>query len=163
MKRRSPAKRGGRKKKEKSALSRHVNRAFIVLTLGLIALYVIPVSTHVVEESDGTAESAPRGRVTVRLLNGCGAEGIADRAKDYLRQFERFDVVEWKNAPHFKYEETEIVALTDNREAAEEVRELLGFGRVVYAPDSTQMLDLSITLGSDSRGRIPKPAARAQE
>lgn len=162
MKRRAPAKRGGRRK-EKGGLSRHANRAFILLTLALIALYIVPVSTHVVEESSGTAESAPRERVTIRLLNGCGAEGIADRAKDYIRQFERFDVVEWKNAPHFRYEETEVVALTENREAAEEVRELLGFGRVVYAPDSTQMLDLSITLGSDSRGRIPKPTARAKE
>ncbi len=153
----------GRKQKERGGLIRSLNRVFILLTLGLIALYIVPVSTHVVENSSGLAESAPVGRVTVRLLNGCGVEGIADRAKDYLRQFERFDVVEWKNGPHFDYTETEIVALTENRGLAEEVRDMLGFGRVVFAPDSTQLLDLSITLGSDSRGRIPKPSSRVSE
>lgn len=155
------AKRG--KKKGWGSPGRYVNRIFILLTLGLIALYIIPVSTHVMEDSTGLAESAPAGRVTIRVLNGCGIEGIADRAKDYFRQFERFDVVEWKNAPHFSYTETEIVALTENRATAEEVREMLGFGRVVFAPDSTQLLDLSITLGSDSRGRIPKPSSRVRE
>ncbi len=138
------------------------NRVFLALTAALIALYLFPLSAHVADDSDGTALSAPGERITVRILNGCGEEGLALKATHYLRRFERFDVVEMKNAPSFDCEETEVVALTRNRDAAVRVRDALGFGRVVLAPDSTEMLDVSVTLGSDSRKRLPDPQARTE-
>ena len=161
MKRKSRSKRR-RKESVARRIGRQANRILIALTLGVIALYIIPVTTHVAEKSDGTAYSAQPSDITVQVLNGCGEEGLALKATRFLRQHD-YDVVEMKNAPHFGYDETEVVAMRESREVAEMVRDALGFGRVVFAPDSTMMLDVSVILGADSRGRIPKVAGRPEQ
>jgi len=160
VKKKSRSRKTSRKKRGRGI--RTFNRIFLALTVGLIALYLLPLTAHVADDSDGTAVSAPGERITVRILNGCGEKGIALKATHYLRRFERFDVVEMKNAGTFDFEETEVVALTENREAAVVVRDALGFGRVVLAPDSTELLDVSVTLGSDSRNRLSGPTARVK-
>lgn len=149
-----------RRKRKSSGFQTLLHRFLIVATLVIMGAYIIPFSTGVLDESDGTVVSSLDQEITVRVLNGCGIGGMALRGSRYLRRM-GFDVVEMENAldekgsPRFDYEETEIWALTENREAAKIVKEALGFGRVVYAPDSTQQLHVSVTLGADCAAALP--------
>ncbi len=153
-------KRSRRKRKGPSSFQKLLHRFLIFTTVVVIGAYVIPFSTGVLDESDGTAVSSLDQEITVRVLNGCGIGGMALRGSRYLRRM-GFDVVEMENAldpegkPRFDFQETEIWALTENREAANIVKEALGFGRVVYAPDSTQQLHVSVTLGADCASALP--------
>ncbi len=143
-------------RKKKDPLGRRVGRLttrlFIGITLLVIALYLIPYSPRLAgDRTTGTALSSTPGDITVRVLNGCGEKGLALKATHFLREL-GFDVVEMRNADHFGYNETEVVALTENRLAADMVQQAFGTGRLVYDPDSTLLLDVSVTLGADCIG-----------
>ncbi|RPJ42393.1 MAG: LytR family transcriptional regulator, partial [Candidatus Latescibacterota bacterium] len=122
-----------------------MNRFAIAVAFGLVALYLIPLSTKVaqpVEERGEVAESAPwvpAEPVTVQVLNGAGKAGLALDVTRFLRE-NRCDVVEMGNADHFKYETTRIIARTEDRAAAEYVRSVLGVGEVASDPDPELLL-----------------------
>jgi hypothetical protein len=140
-----------------------VNRIFIAVTFGLIALYLIPLSTKVaqVEEDRGqVAESAvpePSEPITVQVLNGCGTAGLALEVTRFLRE-NNCDVVEMGNADHFKYKTTRIVARTEDLGKAEHVRAALGVGEVVSDPDPALLLEVTLIIGSDCVPFPPQPA-----
>ncbi|MFH1277695.1 MAG: LytR C-terminal domain-containing protein [Candidatus Eisenbacteria bacterium] len=150
-----------RKKKEGLAArgARLVNRVLILLTFGLIALYLLPLSTKILDDGDETAVSAPGESVTVQVLNGCGESGLALKVTRFLRSA-GLDVVEMGNAENFHHERTKIVAKTENTAAAERVRGILGIGEVVSAPDSSLLLQVSVIIGSDAVPFPPRPAER---
>ncbi|MBM3321451.1 MAG: LytR C-terminal domain-containing protein [Candidatus Eisenbacteria bacterium] len=144
---------------------RLVNRLFILVTFGLVALYLIPLSTKIVQEEGDRSEVAesaspivPSKPVTVQVLNGCGKAGLALDVSRFLRE-NACDVVEMGNADHFRYETTKIIARTDNLEAAEWVRRVLGAGDVSSAPNPDLLLDVTLVVGSDCVPFPPRSAA----
>lgn len=139
--------------------ARLANRILILLTFGLIALYLLPLSARLVGDGNEIAVSAPGEPVTVQVLNGCGESGLALKVTRFLRSA-GLDVVEMGNAENFHYETTKIVAKTENRAAAERVRDILGIGEVVSIPDSSLLLQVSVIIGSDAVPFPPPPAAR---
>jgi hypothetical protein len=144
-------------------LGRLVNRVFITVTLGFVALYLIPLGTKVAQEKEErgeAAESAPPVQlppVTVQVLNGCGEAGLALEATRFLRE-KNCDVVEMGNADHFNYKTSKIIARTGDLEAAERVRAALGVGEVSSDPNAKLLLQVTLILGSDC---VPFPPEAA--
>lgn len=143
-------KRSPRRKKESRArrLGRVVNRFLIAVTLLLIAAYLIPFSSRILDNSEDTAFSATGKRVTVQVLNGCGERGLALDVTRFLRA-NGCDVVEMGNASHFHHNVTRIIAKNGNIEDARIVRDALGIGEISSDPDSTLLLDVTVLIGSD--------------
>ena len=93
-------------------------------------------------------------RVTVEVLNASGQAGVARNGVRVLRRA-GIDVVGFGNAPAAigRLDSTRIVVRRGDAAVGERVREALGIGRVVYDPDTTLLLDVSVFLGADFRPR----------
>lgn len=88
--------------------------------------------------------------VTVEILNGCGISGLAATFKDIVHS-KTFDVQHTENAAHFRFDQTEIIARSDNTEAAFTLAKELGLesGRVSIQKDPTVMVDVTVIVGHD--------------
>jgi len=88
--------------------------------------------------------------VTVEILNGCGKSGMAARFKDILQE-KSFDVQHTENADHFDYQETIVLARSDNTDGAFSVAEQLGLDpkRVKTEQDPTRRVDVTLIIGHD--------------
>jgi hypothetical protein len=131
--------------------------------LGAAALAVSVVSAVVlftvrkegpVYRAEPPADVEAGGRITVEILNGCGAGGAARRASELLRGA-GFDVVRVDNAHDFGYTETVVVDRSGAYAKALRVAGSMGCEHIVrqVAPDA--LVDVSVILGRDglwSRG-----------
>lgn len=151
--------RGKRGKSESlsARIGRQMNRLLILVTTGVIALYLLPLSSRMLDDGEDIAISAIADPVTVEVLNGCGEEGIALKVTRYLRDG-GCDVQDWRNAGHFHHKTTRILARNGEIGDAERVRAALGFGEVAAAPDSTLHFDVTVIIGSDCNPFPPEAA-----
>jgi len=88
--------------------------------------------------------------VTVEILNGCGISGLAAEFKEIVHQ-KTFDVRHTENAAHFRYDQTEIIARSENTNAAFTLAEELGLepSRVSIDKDPTVLVDVTLIVGHD--------------
>ena len=88
--------------------------------------------------------------VSVEILNGCGVSGVAAIFKDIVHE-KTFDVLNTENAAHFKYESSQIIARTDDLDAAYKLAEELGLGReaVRQEKDASLAVDITMIVGHD--------------
>lgn len=94
-----------------------------------------------------------RPRVDVR--NGNGAPGIGERVAALLVP-DGFAIELSGNAPNFSEDLTKIVIYEDSsdaRERAERIRGLLGVGRIELARRGQSVVDLTVVIGRDFKGR----------
>ena len=89
-------------------------------------------------------------KVSVEILNGCGIGGVAALYKDIVHE-KTFDVLNTENAAHFHYENTLIIARTDNIDAAFKLAEELGISRehVSLETDASLSGDITMIIGHD--------------
>ena len=92
----------------------------------------------------------PYATIRVEILNGCGVSGLAALFKEIVHQ-KTFDVLNTENAAHFQYENTLIIARTDNTEAAYKLAEELGIPRerVRIDKDASLLVDITMIIGHD--------------
>jgi len=88
--------------------------------------------------------------VSVEILNGCGISGVAALFKDIVHE-KTFDVLNTENAAHFRYDNTLIIARTDNVDAAFKLAEELGISkeRVSIDADASLAIDITMIIGHD--------------
>ncbi len=88
--------------------------------------------------------------VSVEILNGCGVSGVAALFKDIVHE-KTFDVLNTENAAHFKYDNTLIIARTDNIDSAFKLAEELGISReqVSLETDPSLSVDITMIIGHD--------------
>jgi hypothetical protein len=84
----------------------------------------------------------------VLVQNGCGTEDIGLRTTRYLRD-RGFDVVDFKNADSFDYEETIVVDRAGDMGAALEVARMLRIPNVIQQIPETPLVDIIIIVGAD--------------
>jgi hypothetical protein len=84
----------------------------------------------------------------VLVLNGCGTEDIGLRTTRYLRDRD-FDVVDFRNADSFNYEETIVVDRAGDMGAALEVARMLRTPNVIQQIPETPLEDIIIIVGAD--------------
>lgn len=86
-------------------------------------------------------------RILAEVLNGAGAQGLARTGTRTLRRH-GVDVVFFGTADSAA-DSTRLLVRRGSRERAEEVKKLLGAGRIELAPDSTRRVDVTVILGKD--------------
>jgi hypothetical protein len=93
-----------------------------------------------------------RNRPTVKLLNGCGRPGLADRMQSLLRRA-GFDVLDTDNADRFDYAHTLVRDRSGKAGAGEKLRDWLraeyGVGEIREDRVPVPEADLILVLGRD--------------
>jgi hypothetical protein len=91
--------------------------------------------------------------LTVEVLNASGVSGGARAGTRLLRQA-GIDVVYYGNAPGEQggLDSTRIVVRRGGVQVGEQIRAVLGVGRVSLELDSSRLLDASVLLGADFPG-----------
>ena len=137
-----------RKKKSGGRRSRKATPSSVLYSVGVIVLLaaVIYVGVSVY----GLVAPRPSREVesVVLVLNGCGTEDIGLRTTRYLRDRD-FDVVDFKNADSFDYEETIVVDRAGDMGAALEVARMLRIPNVIQQIPETPLVDIIIIVGAD--------------
>ena len=137
-----------RKKKSGGRRSRKATPSSVLYSVGVIVLLaaVIYVGVSVY----GLVAPRPSREVesAVLVLNGCGAEDIGLRTARYLRDRD-LDVVDFKNADSFDYEETIVVDRAGDMGAALEVARMLRIRNVIQQIPETPLEDIIIIVGAD--------------
>lgn len=85
----------------------------------------------------------------VDVLNGTSIDGLARRVTLTLRR-RGIDVVHFGSAPSDTFTTTTILVRRGDSTAALRVRDLLGAGTIVMAPDPDLWLDVTVLLGADA-------------
>lgn len=165
--RRSSSKRK-RKSSGSSATTWAVNIVIAVLTVVVVSFVYssirrIQVNDHAVdlslEESiekyektlaEQLYEQKEFPDVWVEVLNGNGVPGVAAEYTEFLRE-EGFDVQNTENADNFSYENTLVIARSENRQKAYAVARalLIDTSRVQSNIDPSLQLDVTVILGDD--------------
>ncbi|MCF7804574.1 MAG: LytR C-terminal domain-containing protein [Candidatus Marinimicrobia bacterium] len=88
--------------------------------------------------------------VWVEVLNGNGVAGVAGNFTDYLRE-QGFDVQNTDNASNFNYQNTQVIARSDEQRKAIAVAQALQIdtSQVKIQPDPSLQLDVTVILGKD--------------
>jgi len=133
----------GRRKRKATPSSVLYNVGVFVLLAGVI---YVAVSLYglVAPRPSREVESA------VLVLNGCGEEDIGLLTTRYLRDPERgLDVVDFKNADSFDYEESIVVDRAGDMGAAMELARMLRIPNVIQQIPETPLVDIIIIVGAD--------------
>lgn len=106
-----------------------------------------------------------RNRPTLKLLNGCGRPGLADRMQSPLRRA-GFDVLDTDNADRFDYDRTVVRDRSGKAGAAEKLRDWLraeyGVGEIRRDSVPVPEADLILVLGQDLADSLAKGENRAR-
>ena len=94
--------------------------------------------------------------LTVEVLNGAGIDGLAAATTRRLRRA-GIDVVFYGTAPVDSVTATRILVRRGDTTMVRRIREVLGTGIAVHAPDSTLLLDVTVLLGSDAAPEGVRP------
>ncbi|MFH0778180.1 MAG: LytR C-terminal domain-containing protein, partial [Candidatus Eisenbacteria bacterium] len=92
--------------------------------------------------------------IRVSVLNGCGAEGVADKISARLRDT-GFDIVVTGNADAFDYEHTLVIDRCGTAEKARRVGDALDCDRVLTQRVNAPSSDVVVVIGSDWPGLEP--------
>jgi hypothetical protein len=88
-------------------------------------------------------------RIRVRILNGVGAPGLAQRVQPLLVEAGG-EVTLSGNADRFDYQTTQVVYYDDARlDAARAIRDAIGVGEVVKSLTPLDVVDVTIVVGAD--------------
>lgn len=138
--------------KRKSSSSRRKKRrpapASALYTAGMVILLAAVV--YLALSLYGLFAPRPSREVeaAVRVLNGCGVEGLGLRTARFLRE-KGIDVVDFENADSFDYEESIVVDRSGDMGAALEIARLLRIPNVIQQIPENPLVDVIIVVGAD--------------
>jgi hypothetical protein len=131
-----------RRRKKASSPPSPLYVVVVVILLGAVVYLAASIYGIFAPRSSREVESA------VLVLNGCGEEGIGLRTARYLRE-RGLDVVDFRNADSFDYEETIVVDRSGDFGAAVRVARLLRIPNVIQQIPETPLVDIIIIVGAD--------------
>jgi len=105
------------------------------------------------------SEEEPPQPIRVEVLNGCGVAGIARRTAEFLIS-KGYDVRDYKNANHQRYENTTIYVRSNNRADGEALAQSIALPDqyVILEPNPELVdVDVSLLLGKDHNKYILPP------
>ena len=141
-------KRTTRKKTSGKRRSRKATPSSVLYSVSVIVLLAAVI--YVAVSVYGLVAPPPSREVesVVLVQNGCGTEDIGLRTTRYLRD-RGFDVVDFRNADSFDYEETIVVDRAGDMGAALEVARMLRIPNVIQQIPETPLVDIIIIVGAD--------------
>jgi hypothetical protein len=108
--------------------------------------------TDSLQGEQAAVENVPSiGRI--RVLNGCGAEGAADKMTDFLRA-KKFDVTNKGNAVSWNYPFTLVISHTKNMTIARQIAKALNTDHCVLIRKDDRTCDVTVIIGPDYGERI---------
>lgn len=132
-------------RRKKSRKATPASGLYTVLTLALLAAVVfLGLSLYGLH----APPSAKEEQATVLILNGCGVQGIGQHTARVLRSM-GLDVIDYKNADSFDYEETLVVDRVGDMETAVRVGRLLGTRNVIQQVPEAPLVDVIVVVGRD--------------
>ena len=135
---------GGKGKKR----GRRATPASVLYGVGVIVLLAAVVYFAVSLYGVFAPRATREVEASVLVLNGCGENGIGLRTARYLRG-RGLDVVDFRNADSFDYEETIIVDRAGDMGAAVDVARMLRIPNVIQQVPETPLVDIIIIVGAD--------------
>ncbi|MFH1689672.1 MAG: LytR C-terminal domain-containing protein [Candidatus Eisenbacteria bacterium] len=137
-----------KKKTTRKRRSRKATPSSVLYSLGVVILLAAVV--YVAVSVYGLVAQRPSREVesAVLVLNGCGVKGIGLKTARYLRE-RGLDVVDFRNADSFDYEETIVVDRAGDMGAAVQVARLLRVPNVIQQVPETPLVDIIIIVGAD--------------
>ncbi len=141
-KRTTRKRKSGRRRSRKATPSSVLYSAGVLVLLAAVIYVAVSVYGLVAPRPSREVESA------VLVMNGCGAEDIGLLTARYLRD-RGLDVVDFKNADSFDYEETIVVDRAGDMGAALEVARMLRVRNVIQQIPETPLEDIIIIVGAD--------------
>jgi len=90
---------------------------------------------------------------SVQVLNGCGAEGAANKVADFLRS-KGFDVKDIGNASSWNHQSTMVISRTADMGLANSIEKWMKTGKVVLIRNGDSMYDATVVAGPDFEERI---------
>ena len=141
-------KRTTRKKSSGKRSTRKATPSSVLYSVGVLVL--LAAVTYFGVSIYGLFAPRPTREVesAVLVLNGCGIEGVGLRTTRYLRA-RGLDVVDFKNADSFDYEESIVVDRAGDMGAAMEVARMLRIPNVIQQIPETPLVDIIIIVGAD--------------
>jgi hypothetical protein len=122
----------------------------LAMMIGILRNPVVVRPSAAVPENGGIIVPSI-GRVQV--LNGCGAEGAADKMTDFLRT-KKFDVKNTGNAPSWNYPFTIVVSRSPDMTVARQIAKALNTDHIVLIRKDDRTYDVTVIIGPDYRERI---------
>jgi hypothetical protein len=126
----------------------------------VVAAAVVVLAWRWTEHSGAgeTRLAIPGERVpyAVEVVNGTDVDGLARDITRLLRH-QGIDVVSFGSASGGAVDSTLVQVRRGDTAAGLVVRKALGLGRVVFAPDSTLLVDVTVRLGRDAAARDGNP------
>jgi hypothetical protein len=119
-----------------------------------IAMYVgtTKISLQTTSNKDTTVIAVPEIG-SIEILNGCGAEGAANKVADYLRA-NNFDVKYLGNADTWNYPFTMVISRNRNDSIARQVAGILKTDKIVRIRKNDNTYDVTVVIGPDYGERI---------
>ena len=90
-------------------------------------------------------------KIQVEIQNGCGLKGIAKLYTNFLRD-KGYDVISFKNAPHFSYKKTQLVVhQKDTLNFTNEIVDILKINSelIDYSYNNNLLYHMTIIIGDD--------------
>jgi hypothetical protein len=142
---------------------RNLTIMFSVAALaGFVALIIIsavhknlaPSVNPIIERSDDLVREGDQ--IQINVLNGCGDQGVARRAMNYLRAY-GFDVVEIDNYSRFSVQRSFVIDCVGDSVSAAKTAKALGIADSlrILRIDSTLYVRASVVIGGDYRSLKP--------
>jgi hypothetical protein len=131
----------------------------VVVLLVLICILLAAIFLGMQRSQKTQALPGPAGTIPsigkIQILNGCGADGAANKVGDFLRA-KGFDVKNKGNAPASNYPFTLVVSRKKDMSIAQQVAESLRAGKdkVLLMRNGDETYDVTVFVGSDYSERI---------
>ena len=127
---------------------------FIICFTCAISIYVGTTKVDITGQNKTIQKKASVPDIgSIQLLNGCGAEGAANKVADYLRS-NNFDVKYVGNADTWNYPFTMIISRNGNDSIANQVANVLKTDKIVNIRDNDNSFDVTIVIGPDYGEKI---------
>lgn len=124
------------------------SRASVGYTIAAVGLFIAVVYLALSLFDVFAPPPSRAGSLTVLVLNGCGVEGVGQRAARHLREH-GLDVVDFRNADSFGYSESMVVDRTGDLASAAGVARLIGTANVIQQIPETPLVDVVVIVGAD--------------
>jgi hypothetical protein len=116
----------------------------VVVLLILIFYVIIPLF----ESASETVEPEPPPPAKVRVLNGCGVSGLADKLSDFLKA-NAIEVVGTDNADNFNYPHTIVIEKDTAGHHGRTVAGLMGVINITYFTGTSDSVNVEVIIGKD--------------
>ena len=154
------------KEKSNDGIKGYLLSFLILVLIGLNLLFVISWTVQALEKKgmadpsnilfvDRPTETSQSKKVRVEIFNACGVQGVAKELTDYLRRFDKIDVVYYGNYDIWNLPETLIIDRRDeNLSNAKRVGSLVGVKNERLFPHISleRQVEVTVLIGKNYTG-----------